>query len=99
LYEAGIPGVRYLDQGSRVIPGQVSINRRIMNDPSVSQSMRDQAAADLAKWETAKPTSNYVTFSDSPSLIRMVRKYGLAGAVPLGAAAMGGLADQRDYQQ
>ena len=92
LREAGIPGIRYLDQGSRVVPGQVSINRKIMNDPNVSQAMRDQAKADLAKWESENQTSNYAVFDDS--LVQILRKYGL-----LPPLAGGGLLATQQEQQ
>lgn len=52
LRDAGIPGIKYLDQGSR--------------------------AAGVG-------TNNYVMFDDK--LIQILRKYGLAGAAPVGGAA------------
>jgi len=54
LNQAGIPGIRYLDQGSR---------------------------------GAGEGTSNYVVFD--PSLIEIVRKYGLAGLIASGAVAAG----------
>lgn len=62
MKEAGIPGIRYLDQGSR--------------DPAKRLSR----------------TSNYVIFD--PNRIDILRKYGMIGAVPAAAGAMGGLARQ-----
>jgi hypothetical protein len=87
LRAADIPGIRYLDQSSRVVPGQISINRKIMNDPSVSQAMRDQAKVDLAKWESENTTSNFVTFPGNDHLIEILRKYGLLGTLGAGTAA------------
>ena len=95
--ERGIPGIKYLDEGSRNIPGQISINRKIMNDPNAPQHMRDGAAADLARWEAEKPTSNYVVFN--PGIIDIMKKYGLAGLAPAGAAAYGAAGGQGQSEQ
>jgi hypothetical protein len=60
LQNAGIPGIRYLDQGSR---------------------------------GSGQGTSNYVVFD--PSIVDILKKYGLAGMTAgTGAAATGGLLDQ-----
>ena len=61
MSEAGIPGIKYLDQGSR----------------SVGEGSR-----------------NYVI--PDPRIIQIMRKYGIAGAAPLGA---GVLAAQDAYRQ
>jgi hypothetical protein len=61
MREAGIPGIRYLDQGSRSAGG----------------------------------TRNYVVFDDS--LIEIVRKYGLAGAVAAGLISQE-MAEQMEQQ-
>ena len=42
-----------------------------------------------------KPSSNYVVFN--PAIIDIMKKYGLAGLAPAGAAAYG--AAQQDQQQ
>jgi hypothetical protein len=60
LYEAGIPGIKYLDQGSR---------------------------------GAGTGSSNYVVFD--PSIIDIMKKYGIAGAAPAG---MGALAAQDYYR-
>ena len=64
LSEAGIPGIKYLDQGSRPGPARFGA---LFPDPSPT------------------PTSNYVVFN--PSIVDIMKKYGIAGAAPLGALA------------
>jgi hypothetical protein len=63
LNEAGIPGIRYLDRGSRA---------------------------------AGEGSRNYVMFPGAEDRIAILRKYGLAGMAPAGAA-MGGLAQQDQY--
>ncbi len=100
LNEAGIPGIKYLDEGSRNIPAmkqrvealrrEIALGEKTEGNPTLAklneQARQElvQAEADLAK---AKPTSNYVVFDDS--LINIVKKYGLAGIsmLPPSAAA------------
>ena len=99
--EAGIPGIKYLDQGSRpprsLIDTQNSIkyyNDMLAKEPN-NQFAADQLKqyqADLAKHETG--SHNYVVFD--PRIIDIMRKYGLAGAI--GAGGMGALAAQDEYQ-
>jgi hypothetical protein len=102
--EAGIPGIKYLDEGSR---GQSS--------PYLVQKMLDEAKAGLAAapkdkidWHTRNvnlhermlkdalrpSTSNYVIFD--PGIIDIMKKYGIAGAAPAG---LGALAAQDQYKQ
>lgn len=64
LRRAGIPGIKYLDQGSRSIVG--------------------------------KPTHNYVTFDDR--MVKILRKYGLAGMTAAGGAAGFGSLAPREEQ-
>jgi hypothetical protein len=86
MLEAGIPGIKYLDAGSR---GNVNTNnlrgslsmwenalKKTPNDPYAQQqvaSLRQQLAA-----AEAPATRNYVVFDDK--LISIVKKYGIAGA-------------------
>jgi hypothetical protein len=86
IREAGIPGIKYLDAGSR---GNVNTNnirgslsmwesalKKTPNDPYAQQqvaSLRQQLAA-----AEAPATRNYVVFDDK--LISIVKKYGIAGA-------------------
>jgi hypothetical protein len=100
LREAGIPGIKYLDQGSRW-------------DPARAMAELTQTKADYAKWQNrpdATPdllksfekrigeiegqinsprSSNYVVFDDS--IIDILKRYGLAGgaaASPIASALM-----------
>jgi hypothetical protein len=113
LREAGIPGIRYLDQGSRlnVNPAQQRDLARNLDMAQQELAMAMQSTnpewiarqqAHLAKAEAAMKvppaTSNYVVFDDK--LIDILRKYGLAGLSALPAAkAMGDLAAQGEYRQ
>jgi hypothetical protein len=63
LRQAGIPGIKYLDQGSR---GAVV--------PKSQQHMYKPWGGQL---DVPKPTSNFVVFDDK--LIDIARKYGMAG--------------------
>jgi hypothetical protein len=78
LNEAGIPGIKYLDEGSRF----------------ARPLLKTSPAGDVISSHYPAPTSNYVVFN--PSIIDIMKKYGLAGAAPLG---MGALAAQDAYQQ
>jgi hypothetical protein len=92
LSEAGIPGIKYLDQGSRrADPTQVKQWQRML-DATADPVRR---AALQAKFDAAgmKPTSNYVIFD--PNLIRIDKKYALPIAT---GAGMGALAAQDQYQ-
>jgi hypothetical protein len=91
LRQAGIPGIRYLDQGSRpprsLADTQQSIDYykdMLAKDPG-SQFAKDQLAqyqADLDKYH--KGTHNYVVFDDK--LIDILKKYGMAGVAATGLA-------------
>jgi len=106
LRDAGIPGIKYLDQGSRkpgfssLTPAQLdariaSIRSDIASGGGNQQLMRDQLARMEFERANYKPqTSNYVVFDDK--LINILRKYGMAGMAPAGV--LGSLADQRNYQ-
>lgn len=83
LREAGIPGIKYLDQGSRTARSLADTQDSIKyysdilrNEPN-NKFAADQLAqyqADLKKHETG--SHNYVVFNDK--LIDILRKYGLA---------------------
>ena len=77
LQEAGIPGIKYLDEGSR--------NARPV--------LKTDRAGNVISSEYAPPTSNYVVFD--PSIVNIMKKYGIAGAAPAG---MGALAATGNYQ-
>jgi hypothetical protein len=78
--DAGIPGIRYLDQGSRNAAPNISFFQRHLDDARASGDATaiKQAEARLAE-EKAKDTGthNYVVFNDK--LIEIMKKYGLAG--------------------
>jgi hypothetical protein len=93
LREAGIPGIKYLDQGSRGnvntndIRGSISMFegalRKHPNDEMLARQLAD-AKAQLAAAER-EATSNYVVFDDK--IIEILRKYGLAGLAAMPALA------------
>jgi hypothetical protein len=93
LREAGIPGIRYLDAGSRGARN-VDVSPIVQPDGRVSWGVYQGAAAQRPIAEFANEaeaiahadklnTRNYVIFDER--LIRIVRKYGIAGL----AAALG----------
>jgi len=97
LADAGIPGIRYLDEGSRGIDRKRADLQRDLEwahsnlrvtQPEVVANLEGQIAA-------LKPTHNYVAFD--PSRLDIMAKYGVVGGVPLGAGAMGGTIDQSTY--
>jgi len=95
LRQAGIPGIKYLDQGSRRTPftgmqrSQMearinSLKADIASGGGNQELMKNQLANmehELAA--AAPPTRNYVVFDDK--LISIVKKYGIAGALAAGA--------------
>jgi hypothetical protein len=97
LKEAGIPGIKYLDQGSRgnlaAAEGELKniqdAVRAVEQQTGSSQPMRlKQLQGDMERAlkeveALRNPSSNYVMFDDS--LIDIMRKYGLAGAAPSAA--------------
>ena len=99
LAEAGIPGIRYLDQGSRMPPPDIieKINAKQQAMALLARTPEKRAAyqaeIDALKASIPQGTSNYVIFD--PSIIDIVKKYGLAGAAPAG---MGALAAQDAYR-
>jgi hypothetical protein len=92
LREAGIPGIKYFDQGSRVDPVKAKAeldeakSALTMVEKQPAGPDRDQRLAQLRDWhdKAAKqhayaqnPTRNYVVFDDK--LIDILKKYGIAG--------------------
>jgi hypothetical protein len=102
LRSAGIPGIKYLDEGSRISsPEQIKLIRE-----NIAQREALHAAnpnpTDL-KWleeyrdmlrRAENPTSNYVVFD--PANVDILKKYGVVGA-PAGALTMGAAYDQSKY--
>jgi hypothetical protein len=98
LRDAGIPGIKYLDQGSRLPKSDFTVwaprigrNEQFEvrgpgNELRGQFSTREEANA-FSDSENAKvnpQTSNYVVFDDK--LIDIIKKYGLAGLIAGGAA-------------
>ncbi len=95
LNEGGIPGIRYLDQGSRnpgfssLTPAQLdarinSLKGDLAGGGGNQQRMSEQLAALERERDTYRnQTHNYVVFDDK--LIDIVRKYGLAGLMAAGS--------------
>ena len=106
LQSEGIPGIRYLDAGSRPgIPNmQAMLNTVRLQDElaAATNPMRKAAIeAELAAHEKAmQPTYNHVIFPGNEHLVEILKKYGLAGlgAFPVAATKMGNLAGQDTYQ-
>jgi hypothetical protein len=100
LAEAGIPGIKYLDQGSRGLGDTAELRAQITRMQDVlTKNPSNKMLQDILRTHQAKladaerATHNYVVFN--PGIIDIMRKYGLAGAAPLG---MGALAAQDNYQ-
>lgn len=102
LRDAGIPGLQYLDQGSRnvqLIPPNETVHgqwlvKQIPNGRVVYRGP-DEAAA-RAAYDTGV-TRNYVIWD--PSIITILRKYGIPGVIATGgAAAIPGGVPQGGYQ-
>jgi hypothetical protein len=97
LQAAGIPGIKYLDEGSRGVPQEIERYRAQLADPGMAPHY-DQIQKNLATWEAKPVTSNYVVFD--PANIDILKKYGIAGAAaaPVVGAAMGDTYDQSQYE-
>jgi hypothetical protein len=104
----GIPGIKYLDEGSRISsPDQIQAIRENIahreallaerpGDPTNTKWLAEYQ--DMLK-RAENPTSNYVVFD--PANIDILKKYGIAGAAaaPVVGAAMGSTYDQGTYQE
>jgi hypothetical protein len=103
LREAGIPGIKYLDEGSRISsPGQIKLIRENIAQRENLLKANPGNPTDL-KWlaeyqdmlkRAENPTSNYVIFD--PSKIDIMKKYAMPGMI--GAGGMSALAAQDQYQ-
>jgi hypothetical protein len=89
LGEAGIPGIRYRDEGSRNWEQRLERARHMAE--TVGGPGYDTV---LRKMEATTPTHNYVMFD--PSKIDIMAKYGLPFAA--GAGGLGAVADQSQYE-
>jgi len=103
--EYGIPGIKYLDQGSRITS---PVAERILDKAGsraealkvAEERLRTAGMGDLAYWDSMvkqfqPETSNFVIFD--PNLIRIDKKYAVPGAI--GAGGMGAFAAQDEYRQ
>jgi hypothetical protein len=81
LHEAGIPGIKYLDQGSRIISEVNKFGENWFIKGS-STPYKTKAEAQAAAEAAGQATSNFVVFNDA--LINIIRKYGIAAiaAIP-----------------
>lgn len=96
LNEAGIPGIRYLDQGSRQHAANIANAENALRARTTfaGSPQHDEWLKELARLKQTPVTYNYVVFD--PNRIDILRKYGIAG-VPA-AGTMGALASQEQYQ-
>ena len=104
LREAGIPGIKYLDEGSRISsPMQIDLIRQNIahreallaerpGDPTNTKWLAEYR--DMLR-RAENPTSNYVIFD--PNIIDITKKYAVPGAI--GAGGMGALAAQNKYEE
>jgi hypothetical protein len=108
LQDAGIPGIKYLDEGSRNLGGVEDFIAQHGGRDNALAFANDRLAAAKARgstevfdWEKnikdiqTPITRNYVVFD--PSNIDIMKKYGVVGA-PAGTLAMGEAYDQSQYQ-
>jgi hypothetical protein len=105
LREAGIPGIRYLDAGSRgaadvnELRGTVSMWTNAVNkapNDNYAWKMLEDADAALKQAE-ANLSRNYVIFDEN--LIEIVRKYGIAGAAAMLGISQADVAQAMQQQQ
>ena len=97
LMEAGIPGIKYLDQGSRGPSQQIATLQTQLAKPGWLPETRAELQSKLDELlKQPPPSSNYVVFD--PKIIDIMKKYGLAGLAPLGAAGIGAGQPQQPQQ-
>jgi hypothetical protein len=105
LRAAGIPGIRYLDAGSRgaadvnELRGTVSMWTNAVNkapNDNYAWKMLEDAEAALKQAE-ANLSRNYVIFDEN--LIEIVRKYGIAGAAAMLGISQADVAQAMQQQQ
>ena len=105
LRDAGIPGIRFLDAGSRgaadvnELRGTVSMWTNAVNktpNDDYAWKMLEEAE-DALKQAEAGLSSNYVVFDEN--LIDIVRKYGIAGAAAMLGASQADVAQAMQQQR
>jgi hypothetical protein len=99
LSEAGIPGIKYLDEGSRNLASNIAQADSIIAAGGVrgrGASSIDDWVKQKAEWQQTPQTSNYVVFN--PDIVDIKKMYGFAGAPGAAAAAMGSTYDPSQYE-
>lgn len=83
LKEAGIPGSKYLDSGSRETARMDELNREMLKNPDLDlpQHQRDLITRELADFEKRRLTRNFVLFHDDLARIKAVNDSPVASAV------------------
>lgn len=89
LREVGIPGIRYLDQGSRQRAADIANAETVMRQ-NVASNRNDYGAwqEELDRLKQTPLTNNYVLFD--PNRVDILKKYGVAGAAATGAYGAAG---------
>jgi len=84
MAEAGIPGIRYLDAGSKQHQQNI-LDAQRFSRMGPSEHGRQAWAEQAAELQKTPVTYNYV--GTDPSKLDILAKYGVAGAVPIGMGA------------
>jgi hypothetical protein len=97
---AGVPGIKYLDQGSRQHAANITNAENAYRQMSNIAGSAPEWEAELARLKQTPVSSNYVSFNPARD-IDIMKKYGVIGA-PAGALAadpamMGSTYDQSQY--
>lgn len=106
LQSEGIPGIRYLDAGSRITSPVASrmidkVGSRAEALKVAEERFRTAGQGDSSYWDSMvkmlqPETHNTVVFPGNEHLVEILKKYGIAGAAPAG---LGALAAQDRYEQ
>ena len=99
LAEAGIPGIRYLDQGSRGIMNDARIQddscRTVTRSAAKDSASTDRCCTKLwGELGIVPPSYNYVV--TDPSKLDILAKYGIVGGT---AGGIGSVVDPSRYQE
>jgi hypothetical protein len=103
MREAGIPGIRFLDAGSRnftpttIKEGPSGAELYWGNDPRPVDTFPTRQAAEEAAKQFDTRTRNFVIFDEN--LIDIVRKYGIAGAAAMLGASQADVAQAMQQQR